>query len=307
MLSSSRGQANFRGLEASRPRPRTSDVLEDSTSGIRGPTHELLTSYLSERKQFVYADNFQSELQQVTCGVPQGSILRPLLFLIYINDLRNVLNSTPRLFADYTCLLCSSNNVDDLQIISNNALDKLNRWCDSNELTINPSKSTFMLIRPNSKPKLEEDVITLYYNNTQIIRTTVVKYLGVTLDDSLNFKNHLSALQSKIARSIGILFRLRQFMPRSVLLMLYYSFVHAHLLYALLIWASTYPTYLKRLQVLQNKAIRIISGIQPRESITKHYFNLKIFLNEELYNFETAKIMHKASTNSLPSPLNSYF
>ena len=89
--------------------------------------------------------------------------------------------------------------------------------------------------------------------------------------------------------------------------MLYYSFVHAHLLYALPIWASTYPTYLKRLQVLQNKAIRIISRIQPRESTTKHYFNLKIFLIEELHNFETTKIMHKASTNSLPSPLNLYF
>ena len=90
--------------------------------------------------------------------------------------------------------------------------------------------------------------------------------------------------------------------------MLYYSFVHhTHLLYALLIWTSTYLTYLKRLQVLQNKAIRIISGIQPRESITKHYFNLKILKIEELCNFETAKIMHKASTNSLPSPLNLYF
>ena len=240
--------------------------------GIKGPTQELLKSYLSERKQFVYATNHQSELQQVTFGVPQGFILGPLLFLIYINDLRNVFNSTPRLFADNTCLVCNTNNLDDSQIISNNALDKLNRWCDSNELTINPSKSTFILIRPNLKPKLEYDVITLYYNNTQIIKTTVVKYLGVTLDDSLNFKNLLSALQSKIARSIGILFKLRQFMPRSVLLMLYCSFVHAHLLYALPIWASTYPTYLKRLQVLQNKAIKIISGIQPRESITKHYF-----------------------------------
>ena len=96
-------------------------------------------------------------------------------------------------------------------------------------------------------------------------------------------------------------------MPRPVLLVLYYSFVLAHLLYALPIWASAYPTYLKRLQVLQNKAIRIISGIQPRESITKHYFNLKILKIEELYNFETAKIMHKVSTNSLPSPLNFYF
>ena len=153
---------------------------------------------------------------------------------------------------------------------------------------------------------MEEDVITLYYNNTQIIRTSVVKYLGVTLNDLLNFKNHLSAFQSKIVRSIGILFRLRQFMPRSVLLMLYYSFVPAHLLYALPIWAFMYSTYLKRLQVLQNKAIRIIFGIQPRESITKHYFNLKIFKIEELYNFETAKILHKASTNSLPSPLNLY-
>ena len=121
-----------------------------------------ITSYLSERKQFVYAYDLQSELQQVTFGVPQGSILGPFFFLMYIHDLRNVLNSTPRLFADDTCPVCSSNNLDDLQIIRNNALDKLNRWCDSNELTINPSKSTFILILPNAKPKLEEDVITLY-------------------------------------------------------------------------------------------------------------------------------------------------
>ena len=212
--------------------------------------------------------------------------MHPLLFLIYINNLRNVLNSTPQLFADDTCLLCSSNNLDDLQIISHNALDKLNRWCDCNELTINPSKSTFTLIRPNSKLKLEEDVITLCYdNNMQIIRTTVVKYLGVKLNDSLNFKNHLSTLQSKIARSMSILFRLRQFMPRSVLLMLYYSFVHAHLLYALPIWASTYPTYLKKTASTSKQGDKIISRIQPRESTTKHYFNLKILKIEELYNF----------------------
>ena len=91
--------------------------------GIRGPTHELLTSYLSERKQFVHANNLQSELQQVTFGVPQGSILGPLLFLIYINDHQNVLNSTPRLFVNYSCLVCNRNNIDDLQIIPNNALD----------------------------------------------------------------------------------------------------------------------------------------------------------------------------------------
>ena len=143
--------------------------------GIRGPSHELLTSCLSQRKQFVYASNLQSELQQVTFGVPQGSILGPLLFLIYINDLRNVLNSTPRLFADYTCLVCSRNNLDDLQIISNNALDKLSRWYDSNEFTINPSKSTFILLHPNLKPKFEEDVITLYYYKTQIIKTSLLK------------------------------------------------------------------------------------------------------------------------------------
>ena len=97
-------------------------------NGIRGPTHELLKFYLSERKQFVYANNLQSELQLVTFGVPQDSISGPLVFLIYIHNLRNVLNSTPRLFADDTCLVCSSNNLDDLPIISNNVLDKLNRW-----------------------------------------------------------------------------------------------------------------------------------------------------------------------------------
>ena len=119
--------------------------------GIRGVANQLLQSYLSERKQFVSINNVSSSLKSINFGVglPQGSILGPLLFLIYINDLPNCLHTVPRFFADDTTLIFSSDNINNLQLLANSELHSVTEWMLKNSLTINPTKTISLRISPN--------------------------------------------------------------------------------------------------------------------------------------------------------------
>ena len=102
--------------------------------GIRGPAHKLIESYLTSRKQFVSIDNVNSSAQSINIGIPQGSILGPLLFLSYINDLPNAISSKPRLFADDTCIMLSDSSLPNLETTCNAELNQLKNWCNTNKL-----------------------------------------------------------------------------------------------------------------------------------------------------------------------------
>ena len=114
--------------------------------GIRGPAYTLIESYLSDRQQFVSINNIESSSKLISIGVPQGSILGPLLFLIYINDLPNAITCQPRLFADDTCLIVKNSALNELEIKCNSELRNLNQWCCANKLQINPEKSKAILL-----------------------------------------------------------------------------------------------------------------------------------------------------------------
>ena len=116
--------------------------------GILGVAFKLLSSYLTYRKQFVNFNRLHSELKDIKYGVPQGSSLGPLLFLIYVGDLRNAVACTPRLFADDTCLIFKASNPFIFQGIINKESKNLNMWCCANKLTVNPSKSNVLVISP---------------------------------------------------------------------------------------------------------------------------------------------------------------
>ena len=272
--------------------------------GIRGPAHELIESYLSSRNQFVSINNSKSSVNSINIGVPQGSILGPLLFLIYINDLQNAIFN-PRLFADDTCLIISDPSLENLEFQCNSELRKLHNWCNCNKLQINPQKSAVILIPP--KVNDNNCDFKLLYNDCFITSTESYKYLGVTLDKKLDFKVHISNIVTKTSRSIGILSKLRHVFPSSTLLLLYYALVQPHLLYGITLWGSTFPSYLTKLQKLQNKAIRIITKTNIRSSVTPQFRKLGILKISELYTFETAKLMHQHSTNMLPQNLSTYF
>ena len=218
--------------------------------GIRGPAYCLIESYLSNRQQFVSINNSASSLKSISFGVPQGFILDSLLFLIYVDDLTNATFCQPRLFAGDTSLALNNFSLNALEVNCNCELRGLHNWCNANELQINPEKSTIIIFPP--KLNLSRPEVNFNYNTSSISLCDSAKYVGVTIDSTLNFKPHIIALEKRVSRSVGILSKLRFLFPSSTLLRLYYALVNPHLVYELPIWGSTLETYLRKLKTLQN-------------------------------------------------------
>ena len=163
-------------------------------------------------------------------------------------------------------------------------------------LTLHPNK-TFALNVPSFSLKPCPFDLSLTLNNVNIETPKVTKYLGILIDDNLSFKSHIHYLTIKLSRSVGVISRLRYFLPSSTLINLYYSLIHSHLLYGLPVWASTYKTYLTKIRVLQNKAISIISETLYKERISPYYYKLQILKLDDLYQFELAKFIHQYTHN----------
>ena len=201
--------------------------------GIRGVTLYLLSSFLTNRKQYVaHKDDF-SDVAINKFGVIQGSNLGPLLFLIYINDISNALKSTPRLFADDTCIIIHQSNQTALTEETNRELANVHKWTQANKITVNPQKSSSLVIPPKTTNNTCD--VEISFDNSIIALQDSVKYLGITIDSGLKFNVHIKALESKIARSIGVISKLKQVLLTSALRTLYYSMIYPHLLYGIVI------------------------------------------------------------------------
>ena len=163
-------------------------VAKLSFYGVRGVANAWLENYLMNRKQYVVVDNQASSMQLIKCGVPQGYVLGPVLFLLFINDICNVSNLLKFvLFADDTHIFCSNENVEVLQDTLNRELAKLFVWFSINKLSLNLGKTNYMLFR-SRPPDLE---LHLKINNAEIPKVTATKFLGIIIDDRLNWKPHI--------------------------------------------------------------------------------------------------------------------
>lgn len=171
--------------------------------GIRGPMYDWFKDYLSNRKQFTRVNNISSTTQTINCGVPQGSVLGPLLFLIYINDIFNIpdLLAIPRLFADDTNIFVSGKNFSDLFKLGNNVIRKIHAWMSANKLCLNQDKTCFIIF---NNPSLTANSMQLLLNGAVLTQVNSIKFLGITLDDKLNWKIHLQELQSSLNKFCGI-------------------------------------------------------------------------------------------------------
>ena len=274
--------------------------------GIRGIAKDRFCSYLSNRKQLVSIGNVTSDLKPITCGVPQGSVLGPLLFLLYINDFSK---SAPdldfHLFADDSNLFCSHKSLQCLEAKVNVELNNVNNWLCVNKLSLNIDKSNFVIFHPSQK-KVQYP-INLIINNKILEEKKYVKYLGIIMDCNLNWKQHIHELSKKVSRSIGILSKLRHYVPQSILIQIYYSIVFPFLIYGVLIWGNTYKSNIYPLVILQKKAIRIItfSHFQSHTSPLFKKFNL-LKLPDIVYLY-TAVFMHQFHKGNLPEKFNNYF
>ena len=222
--------------------------------GFRGNINKWFQSYLSNRKQYVCVKKSQSSLRDTKFGVPQGSILGPLLFLIYINDMRNCTQLSLIHFADDSTAFMSFNNPEAMSVKVNSELTKIDDWVCANQLSLNAAKTTFSIIAPK---KINPDPI-IKIRNTNIERTQCQKFLGVLLDENLNFQSHINSICLKISRATGIIRKMKDLVPPNILTKLYYALVYPHVIYAIEVWGKSSKTALKRLSNKLKKAHELL-------------------------------------------------
>ena len=272
--------------------------------GVRGKALEWFRSYLSNRKQFVFINGCYSQMENVQCGVPQGSILGPLLFIIYLNDFcRSSDKISFILFADDSNLFYSHKNAITLANTINTELDKVTQWIKANKLSLNLQKTKYMLFS-NSIDKLPVDIV---FDGTPLENVSQIKFLGVTVDNKLSWKLHIDNICKTISRNIGIINKLKFYLPQSTLFMLYSSLILPYLNYGVLAWGNSHLTSLNRLLLLQKKSLRIICNTEFRSHTDPLFLQNKILKISDLYLFNLGQFMYKYNNNELPNIFHSMF
>lgn len=284
--------------------------------GIRGVANEILSSYLKDRKQFVAVGDSQSSLKPVKVGVPQGSNIGPILFLLYINDLSELrLKGTPRLFADDTALFYPNLDVDSIVEDINEDLRLLSKYFSSNLLSLNISKTKYMIFHSPRKNIQQHSQVWL--DSYCVEKVTSFKYLGLILDSTLSWADHIKHVEKKVSSFCGVLRRVSYFVSRSILLKFYFAHIHSCLSYLVLTWGRASKSSLMKLQTLQNRCLKtifnkpflfptlqlysdVLHNILPIHSMCK--LQTVIFVHDTLhnnkfhYNIHIPSVSHNYST-----------
>ena len=268
--------------------------------GIRGLAGQLIKNYLSNRTQRTKINNVFSNYNNITSGIPQGSILGPLLFILYINDMPHSSNFIVRLFADDACLILANKDQKLLEITVNQELQKIEDWIQINKLTVNYEKSKFVIF--NRKNSTKQFRIKMQGN--QIEQLTDIKYLGIQLDDKLNWKKQINRVKTKLSSASYIIAKSKNYLDQQTLKLLYYTLAFPHINYCLTAWGGTYKTTLQPIVKLQNRIIRIISYnsfLCPTKPLYLHH---KILPFNQLYKLNTLILIHKIKNKTISGYTN---
>ena len=274
--------------------------------GVRGVSNNWFKSYLSNRKQFVTISQVNSDFQHMELGVPQGSVLGPLLFLLYINDLHSTIKfCSTRHFADDTNLLIKNKSLKQLKKHLNFDLRQLVSWLKSNKISLNTSKTETLIFRhPN---KVINYDLKVKMQGKRLYPSKYVKYLGILIDPHLNWSHHTDLLAPKLSRAIGMLSKIRHFVPIDILRNIYFGIFSSILMYGAQIWGQCHNNHVKRVIKLQEKAIRIINFAEYHQPTSNLFNNSKILKFQDSISLKNFLYVHNSLKGHLPSIFTNKF
>ena len=282
--------------------------------GIRGLPLKWFHDYLDNRKQYVSLGNVESQLQAITCGIPQGSTLGPLLFLLYINDLPNCSDQLKfKIFADDTNVFATANDLKSLEQTMNSELAKVKEWCDINKLSINMTKTNFMIVKSKRKrdAPINIEIKGKDGESRLLERKNCIKYLGVMIDDSICWKHHIPYICSRIVPNTVIISKLRHYLSIKQLTQIYYNLIYPYISYAIIAWGSAYKTNIQKVQTKQNHIARMIffATLYGKETESaKPFLNLlDIPTVQNVFQLHVLKFMHSWHNGILPGIFKDMF
>ena len=262
--------------------------------GFRGVCHEWFNSYLSNRYQYVSLSGVSSDKAKMSHGVPQGSVLGPLLFLIFINDFERMSEKFMfTLFADDSTLsyrfhVNSASTVSVLQI--NDELVKVSEWLIANKVLVNIDKTKYMIFSYGRKIVIDPLII----GGGVIEKASSLKFLGICINDNLNFDSHITYLLSKVSRSVGILNRLKTALPADVLCSLYQTLIRPYFMYGIEVWGCAPDTSIERLFIAQKSAVRVVCNMSYYAHTSEKFKSLNILKIRDEYVYSIGVRMFKA-------------
>ena len=265
----------------------------------------------SERKQYTCINGMSSDVRNVKCGVPQGSLLGPVLFSLYTNDLPNKVNNCQMsLYADDTCLFCSGSDPKQIIDTLNDDLKEISVWLKENKLVVNAKKCETMII--GTKPKLKKcnnhfNEYPVYIDSTVVKRVSTCKYLGIYIDENLLWNKQIEHLKSKVVKSLYLLKRIRPYIDERIALLFYKSVIQSHFDYCCVVWGNTCRTYCKQLQILQNRSLRIVMKVDYLFSTNQLYASLHLDKLHTRRTKQLAKIMYQSEKRMGPPYLSELF
>ena len=268
------------------------------TYGFGGVALDIMKSYLTNRQQFTKIRNKHSTKQNINCGIPQGFLLGPLLFILYINNLPSASLFSSTLFADDTLLSMADKHLDTLEKRVNSELKLIDDWLQNNKLSLNYSETCYLLF--NKHPHiLVNSKFSVHMNHSKIEKSNSVKYLGLLIDDKLNCSAHAQYLSLQLAKCCSMLYQVRGYVTEQTLIMLYHSFACSRISYRITAWGTAANKYLKEIETKLNKIMRTITWNKKFSRATQLYKNLKLLKLRGVYNLELVKFMHQIYSNKI--------
>ena len=277
--------------------------------GIRGVCRDWFESYLQNRSQYVEVNGIKSDLKHIQMGVPQGSILGPILFIIYINDIYKSTSMNILSYADDTTVYISGNNIQSLVDTINKELAKIHTWLCTNCLTLNTSKTNLMIFSPTNKeyslanhPIVIKDQIIKECGSLKEDKS--VKFLGIHLDQNLTWSHHIQHISSKISKNLYIMNRVKHFLPHHSLKSLYYTMIDPYMTNGISVWGNSIS--INKINTLQKRAMRIINK-KRYNSHTEPLFKSENILNlTDLYEYHVLLFMYDLKHGKLPMSFNDF-